>query len=141
MHDALIGVLHAQGVRAERFQASGAKSDGEEPFLCFRRRTDGDVVVDQVKILGSAQRRRQAALLQHGSLLLRASRGAPELPGLAELTGRSWAAEEVLEMWLAGVLQAGGWTPQRSELDEQEIRLAEFWEQSRFARTAWNEKR
>lgn len=76
-----------------------AESSGP-PFLCFERRTAGDVVVlprshvgaaeqenRDSKILGSAQRRTRGALLQHGSLLLRKSPAAPELPGYYDLAG------------------------------------------------------
>lgn len=60
-------------------------SVAREPFLCFQRRTAGDVIFNNQKIAGSAQRRRRGAVLQHGSILLAASRYAPELPGLLEL--------------------------------------------------------
>ncbi len=57
----------------------------EEPFLCFLREAAPDLVVSGHKVLGSAQRRRRGAVLQHGSLLLRASEHTPELFGLCEL--------------------------------------------------------
>lgn len=55
-------------------------------FLCFERRHAGDVVCQGVKIMGSAQRRLGAAILQHGSLLLKTSPFAPSLAGLVELS-------------------------------------------------------
>lgn len=58
----------------------------EEPFLCFLRSAAPDLVVSGHKVLGSAQRRRRGAVLQHGSLLLEASEHGPELLGLRELT-------------------------------------------------------
>jgi lipoyl(octanoyl) transferase len=54
----------------------------EEPFLCFQRRSPGDVVLGEHKIAGSAQRRHRGAVLQHGSVLLTKSTYAPELPGI-----------------------------------------------------------
>ena len=60
----------------------------DEPFLCFQRRSEFDLICGGYKILGSAQRRSRNALMQHGSLLMRASVHAPQLPGLVELTGR-----------------------------------------------------
>ncbi|MBC7819878.1 MAG: lipoate--protein ligase [Planctomycetaceae bacterium] len=57
----------------------------DEPFLCFLREAAPDLVVKGHKVLGSAQRRRRGAVLQHGSLLLRASEHAPELFGVSEL--------------------------------------------------------
>ena len=57
-----------------------------EPLLCFNRKAAPDLVIQGNKVLGSAQRRRRGAVLQHGSLLLGASEYAPELLGLRELT-------------------------------------------------------
>lgn len=54
-------------------------------FLCFERRSRGDIVVGNTKVLGSAQRRHQGAVLQHGSLLLQRSEFAPSLSGLQEI--------------------------------------------------------
>lgn len=56
-----------------------------EPFLCFGRGDPRDIVVRGMKVLGSAQRRRRGAILQHGSLLLRQSVHAPQFPGLREV--------------------------------------------------------
>ena len=53
-----------------------------------------DVVVGTDKILGSAQRRRRGAVLQHGSLVLRKSEFAPQFPGLFDLA--STTAEDHL---------------------------------------------
>ncbi len=57
----------------------------EEPFLCFLREAAPDLVVNGNKVLGSAQRRRRGAVLQHGSFLLRASEHVPELLGVSEI--------------------------------------------------------
>lgn len=73
---------------------------GGEPFLCFQRRSVGDVLVDGHKICGSAQRRRKGALLQHGSILVARSSFAPELPGLAELSGKSVTIDGLQQAWL-----------------------------------------
>ncbi len=68
---------------------------GDEPFLCFERRSQGDILLHKPeadpstpthKIVGSAQRRRQGAVLQHGSILLSQSELTPELQGFAEIT-------------------------------------------------------
>jgi len=58
-----------------------------DPFLCFGRGDPNDIVLGSHKIVGSAQRRRRGAILQHGSLLLERSPHAPDFPGLHELTG------------------------------------------------------
>ncbi|MCC7085227.1 MAG: hypothetical protein IT427_09495 [Pirellulales bacterium] len=65
--------------------SSGDERRLQQPFLCFQRRSPGDVLLGAHKIAGSAQRRFRGAVLQHGSLLLAKSTLAPELPGLFDL--------------------------------------------------------
>jgi lipoate-protein ligase A len=60
-------------------------ASNKSEFLCFHRRSEGDVVVGGQKVLGSAQRRSSGALLQHGSLLVAMSDHAPSLPGVRDL--------------------------------------------------------
>ena len=56
-----------------------------EPLLCFQRQDSHDVVLYGQKILGSAQRRRRGAIIQHGSLIRGASLLANQIPGLTDL--------------------------------------------------------
>ena len=63
-------------------QAPTIAYTGIDSFWCFERRSDVDLVVDNRKVLGSAQRRSTLGLLQHGSLLVEASVWKPELQGL-----------------------------------------------------------
>lgn len=93
-----------------------------EPFLCFQRRSPGDLVLrakDEAslkpaawhKILGSAQRRRYGAVLQHGSLLWARSEFAPELGGVTDLAGTDFALSslsEVIAAWSAKVAAVVG---------------------------------
>lgn len=83
IHAAFIAAISEQGIEITR---RGHTAGGpNEPFLCFLRKAAPDLVVGHHKVLGSAQRRRRGAVLQHGSLLLRASEHAPEIPGLCDL--------------------------------------------------------
>lgn len=68
-------------------KADSQSADGERPeaFLCFQRRTPVDLVIGEHKVLGSAQRRNRWGLLQHGSLLLKASARFPCLLGVEDL--------------------------------------------------------
>lgn len=85
MHNAVIEVLRPLGfdvrLRASRFGKDGPA----EAFLCFSRGDEMDVVIGTDKVLGSAQRRRRGAVLQHGSLVLRRTESAPQFPGLFDL--------------------------------------------------------
>ncbi len=87
IHAAIAAQLTWSGVPATRRGPSptGVATHADRPFLCFGDRDADDVVVDQIKLVGSAQRRRSGAVLQHGSLLLARSPMTPELPGLLEL--------------------------------------------------------
>uniref|UniRef100_A0A7C4LSD6 Lipoate--protein ligase family protein n=1 Tax=Schlesneria paludicola TaxID=360056 RepID=A0A7C4LSD6_9PLAN len=85
-----------------------AHADAPGPFLCFLREDARDVCCRGRKFIGSAQRRRRGSLLQHGSILLKASPWAPELPGLVDLVPevepRLAVAGEEIPRWLAGTL-------------------------------------
>jgi len=61
------------------------------------------VVCEGHKVLGSAQRRRRGAVLQHGSLLWARSDWAPEFPGICDLANAPVDAE-TLEVNLRRVL-------------------------------------
>jgi lipoate-protein ligase A len=87
VHVAIAGLLDESGLNAARRGEAVATSDSSKPFLCFLDRDAEDVVSGSIKLVGSAQRRRAGAVLQHGSLLLARSSRTPELPGLAELSG------------------------------------------------------
>jgi lipoate-protein ligase A len=112
-HATLISVFHDfqftanfHGPTAVCENAQG--ENGPEPFLCFQRRTCFDIVSAGVKVVGSAQRRRRGAVLQHGSILLSRSDFAPELAGIEQIAAREIAASQLIEIWpprLAGGLQ------------------------------------
>jgi lipoate-protein ligase A len=69
----------AAGVRGESNRQADAR------FLCFERGDARDILIAGRKVVGSAQRRRKGAVLQHGSVVLRTSSFAPHLPGVADL--------------------------------------------------------
>lgn len=85
VHQAMIDVLTDMGAPCRMRGETAAVPRSDEPFLCFLRGDPRDVVVDSDKIIGSAQRRRKGAILQHGSLLLHASALLPEVPGVLDL--------------------------------------------------------
>ncbi len=104
-----------------------------EPFLCFSRGDARDIVLGPHKIMGSAQRRRRGAVLQHGALLLSRSEHAPEFPGLAELAGFTLGHREVVELLhqtLVGLLPG---EPLTTGLTQAEQTHAEELVQTRYA--------
>jgi len=138
-----------------------------EPFLCFQRRARGDVVAvpsknaatgapeidglqqggqrerhqEDVKILGSAQRRHRGAILQHGSLLLEKSPVAPELTGWRDLTGGCLTVSSVvdaLSVQLAAILDAEFFRFDLSRVPESKAReLAN----TKYGAAVWTNRR
>lgn len=83
VHAAIIALLAEWGIPS-RLRAS-AEPGKDAAFLCFGRGDPRDILVGNDKIVGSAQRRRKGAVLQHGSVLLRRSEFAPKFPGALDL--------------------------------------------------------
>lgn len=133
VHESLVEELVARGVAA-RLSPGASSPDAPEAdatpegrFFCFDRRSEGDVVVDgpgadgsDRKILGSAQRRLEGAVLQHGSLLLDANPDAGDgarHPGLRELGGGGMElagdpVAGVVGAWLGRFARRLGLTPE-----------------------------
>ena len=99
VHNTLIATLSSLSIQAH-LHGESAASKQANPFLCFQRRSPGDVLVGTTKIAGSAQRRTKGAVLQHGSVLLGRSAAAPELEGLIELAGTSVSVQQLIDRWL-----------------------------------------
>ena len=96
----------------------------DEPALCFARSAAEDVVCGKHKVLGSAQRRRRGAVLQHGSLLLRSSTHAPEFFGLEDLVPELVLPGDFPRLMAQASAAALGWQLSHkpiSDADLQEI--------------------
>lgn len=115
VHRALADVLAAHGLTARLHPGAG----GAGAFFCFSRRAVGDVVAtppgrpaaaDDPKVLGSAQRRLPAAVLQHGSLLLTANTSVGpggRHPGLGDLLpGLAEAGRDIAGDWVTRIATA-----------------------------------
>jgi lipoate-protein ligase A len=148
VHTAIIEALAEFGVAAAMRGEQVAHAEGR--FLCFLRGDPRDVVCGgenhQHKILGSAQRRRRGAVLQHGSLVLRASEHAPEIPGLAELTDDPPDERRLIEAINARIPAAMGWdtataaiTPTTALPDPVAARAAEL-ARTRYASLDWHRR-
>ncbi len=91
VHECIIALLAEEGITSH---LRGEAAFDEKPFLCFSRGDERDIVIGDHKIVGSAQRRRQGAVLQHGSILLSQSEYAAEFPGILELTQKELNVSE-----------------------------------------------
>ncbi|HET6232851.1 MAG TPA: lipoate--protein ligase family protein [Longimicrobiaceae bacterium] len=151
---ALVGGLRRLGVPAQLQPETGVRAPVPSLAPCFKDPTEGEVVVAGRKLVGSAQRREDGVILQHGSLLLdgdqsevraflldpsseEAGAGDGEPPtSLAALlpSPPSWQA---LTAALAdGWRDAVGVALAPDEATEDEMRAAER-EMERFAGAAW----
>jgi lipoyl(octanoyl) transferase len=95
VHGRIIEILAGSGFAAT-LRGGEPAPDRATKFLCFGRDDDFDVVLARQKVLGSAQRRRKGAVLQHGSLVLRRSAWAPEFPGLFDCGGHAVSEADLM---------------------------------------------
>jgi len=132
-------VLAAEKITVELREKTTA--DSSEPFLCFQRQAEGDLLLQGVKVCGSAQRRHAGAVVQHGSLLLAASPCAPELPGLQELSGRAVSAQDVASALVRELSRRLGFDAANQSLTDAELATADRTRQSKYASLDWTAKR
>lgn len=139
VHRGVIATLANFGIEAELAEGTQARQD--DPFLCFERRADGDVLIQGHKVLGSAQRRHASALLQHGSLLLQKSSFAPSLCGIQDLS-QSPIETEALILELRNGIQASIQDAWNSKpLVQAELEEATEICRLKFGHEAWTAKR
>ena len=151
MHTTLIETLADWHIEATMFAQPAAAAPHSEtssstahrrpPFLCFQRRSPGDVLVGRTKIAGSAQRRCRGAVLQHGSILLARSAAAPELDGLEEMGGRTITPERLVEAWLARLVKILPNTWHHDQLTNEQRRRAAMLATAKYTCSAWTENR
>jgi len=144
VHQAVIAALAQWQIPIARFAdtpVARTKHAWPETFLCFQRRTDDDLILAGYKIVGSAQRRTARAVLQHGSILLEASRHAPELPGIGNLITAQIELTPLIEAITAQIEQqlnmrfTAGVTPQSVIARTEEI------VEARFGNSNWTARR
>jgi lipoate-protein ligase A len=141
VHESLVRVLTDWGIGASLCDSPTGLGLHSQPFLCFQRRSPGDVLVQQAKIAGSAQRRCRGAVLQHGSLLVRQSAAAPELPGIFEVARIALREDALREAWLEDLAQNLAMVPQDSPLTSGEIVLAKELARTKYGTSDWTERR
>jgi lipoate-protein ligase A len=141
VHSALAVLLYETGLTAARRGEAGATSDSSKPFLCFLDRDAEDVVSGTTKLVGSAQRRRAGAVLQHGSLLLARSPQTPELCGVAELSGRDVDAVSWSQRLLAAIPAVLGLEASSGTFSAEERVRAMSLALDVYRNPAWTRKR
>jgi lipoate-protein ligase A len=141
IHRTLIDVLSKLGIEARLFGDCTVGEGKLNDFLCFNRRCSGDIVVGDVKIAGSAQRRAADAVLQHGSVLLGRSPAAPELAGLNEITGKTMEPGDLMHVWRDQLAAVLGFRWHEEQLtEEEEDHIAKIVTE-KYQDSSWTEKR
>lgn len=142
----------------ESTSSGSNRSVRHEPFLCFQRRAAGDLILWPTaqtfagnaaetkighKILGSAQRKRDGAVLQHGSILFQRSSRAPQLFGINDYLSPDQQYDLVgFSQELADrLLEQFNWSGALSHLTDQETTQAQAYQASRFSHPKWNSMR
>ena len=124
VHRAIATVLADYGVRASLRGEQAVTSDAPQTGMCFHKSTDLDLVWDQGKGLGSAQRRTAGRVLHHGSIKL----GKTSLePGIASLESHAPELEprELAEAMLAAFPELLEMKFEHDELAAQELDRAQ----------------
>lgn len=146
IHQMLAGALDRLGVTTALASRRSGRVPGPSAGACFAQPAGGEIVVDDRKLVGSAQVRTGKAFLQHGSVLLENGQDVvsgittgtiPQVcaTSLGEVLGRRIAfdkvaraiALEVRERW------SGTWS--------EELRSPETMESDRFGDVSWTWRR
>ncbi|MFK7770308.1 MAG: biotin/lipoate A/B protein ligase family protein [Mariniblastus sp.] len=110
-------------------------------FMCFNRRSDGDIVLGGHKVVGSAQRRLKNALLQHGSILMDNSQMAPDLKGIRDLSNFCLNVGETIEKICKDVTKRLQLVLNHEKLGNLENSAVESAFESTFNSKEWNFRR
>jgi lipoate-protein ligase A len=145
MHGIIAVALAKLGVTSQLHKPSSAS--GFSGALCFQHVTACDVVLNPGtnaagsprKVVGSAQRRRRGALLQHGSILLGTSPFAPQVAGIRELGGQVVSALQICDA-LVGELRAQWLLEPIAWTQQEQGRVGEL-ALSKYGQEMWNGKR
>lgn len=138
MHRIIAQALRSLGVLADLADSDASPDPGP---LCFRHITGDDLLIDNQKIVGSAQRRQREALLQHGAILLEASPHAKILPGIRELSGRIVPPAALQQAIARSFTQETGWELTAGAWTAAERRRRDDLVRTRYTQASWNEKR
>jgi lipoate-protein ligase A len=149
-HQGIIACLGEYGIDAHLCKTPSDTRAKNQPLLCFRRRSCGDVLVNVLvdgaetcgaKICGSAQRRRRGAVLQHGSIVLKTSISAPEITGLDHLAAVRIDPLELAEALAVELSSRLNLSLENRGLSGDEVDRAEFIARKTYGTAAWLRRR
>lgn len=140
-HTTLVDELANLGIDALLCPETLQWGDQAEPFLCFERRSRGDVLIGDAKIAGSAQRRHKKALLQHGSVLLQRSASSPSLEGIGGLSNVALSPQDLTLRWAQRISERLGFSLASGTPTDEEHDTARRFMREKFANGRWTCRR
>jgi lipoate-protein ligase A len=111
----------------------------ETAALCYDAATDYDLKAGAKKLVGSAQRRKGASFLQHGSLPLSPDPFSAGAISLSQLLGEIPRAEDVRRAVRDAIARAFAVGLEPGRPTERELELARRLERERYASRSWTE--
>ena len=111
IHERLATALRSLGADVTVAEDRPIARLSDRPTDCFAATVGGEVLAAGRKVIGSAQVRRGAAFLQHGSILLDGSNDTPNATTLRHVLGRPVAFEEVAATIVAAWGEPGAASP------------------------------
>jgi lipoate-protein ligase A len=139
MHKLIAAALRSLGIAVSLFEP--AVPAGFEGPLCFQHFAGGDGLLGSRKVVGSAQRQRRGAVLQHGAILLRQSPYTPSLPGIRELAGVEIDHGSLCSAIVANFVEALPVRISQGELTEVERDIVVHAIENKYRTPEWNHKR
>lgn len=141
VHARIVETLAEFGITAGISRGTSGSAIDSNEYLCFRRRAEGDVVLAGHKIVGSAQRRRHGAILQHGGILWETSNSSPELAGIREISGLEIPRAQFLRQLLERLSGHFEWRFEPANWTKSERAAIEALRVAKFAHPEWSERR
>jgi lipoyl(octanoyl) transferase len=156
VHGTIVAVLRRhlpEGVSPSQLYTYDADSTlpvETEPFLCFARRSRGDILFAAEspgaatvthKIVGSAQRRNRGAVLQHGSILISRSGRSPELAGLGDLCDNDFDTTFLTSELSGQILESLKLVIAERTLSNQAFAMACALQDEKYRNRHWTQRR
>ncbi len=120
VHDAFLHNLLSLGIDAE-YQTSTDRCNSQRgPFFCFSRKHCQDIIYQQQKLLGSAQRRTKNACLQHGSLILNQTHSEQPSSGVNHRSDIDFNLSDFIDKIITTLSKQLNVTPKKQTLNSDE---------------------
>jgi lipoate-protein ligase A len=131
VHEAIIIGLQHLGINAE---LERKETQGPDPYFCFVIPSKDDVVEAERKIVGSAQRRKNQAFFQHGSILMDDKISPKGRKGRED-------RQKIIDSLTLGFEKRLGIRLLPSQLTKEEVKLSQELKEIKYSTRNWNYRR